>query len=464
MTFPIGKLNSIWGEPIYKGKIDFNDPLGPISIDTRTLAKGNFFVPLIGVNFNGHHFLEVASRKGAQAAVVSKKSGISIPESMTCWEVDDTLSAFHELSLLSRLNLNIPVVAITGSVGKTTTREIIKSLLSPLGKILSTDENKNNEVGVPLTLVQASSEHVAAVIEMGMRGIGEIEKLSFCAQPDIAVITNIGTAHIGRLGSRNQIAKAKCEITSYLRPSGVVIIPGDDPLLENTLKKNWSGRIKRVKLKGDYSDELNNCSNSNIDLGEELDCIGELDLKRSLVTIQGNICELPLPGRHNALNFVLSVAVARELNVPWAKIMKTKVSTPGGRNSRIQLKGITIFDETYNSSLESVKAALELLITQPGRHFAVLGTMLELGSYSIPFHKIMIEEVLRLGLDGLVVVSEGAEAEAMSFYLKELSKFIIVSDAEEAIKPLNSWLKPGDNLLLKGSRRLSLERIINLLR
>ena len=249
MEINLRDLIELWGEPIFIDDIKLSEQIGTISTDSRTFKKGSFYIPLVGENFDGHDFLDEISNKGAQAAIVSKNYNGSVPSSLPHWVVLDTLFAYQQIALLHRSNLNLPVVAITGSVGKTTTRELIRAILSPLGNVVSTRENENNDIGVPKTLLRCSSKDSAIVLEMGMRGLGQIERLSRCSEPDVAVITNIGHAHLGLLGSRDNIARAKSEITSNLKPDGVLIIPFGDDLLEKALRGKWSGRIIRVAIK-----------------------------------------------------------------------------------------------------------------------------------------------------------------------------------------------------------------------
>jgi UDP-N-acetylmuramoyl-tripeptide--D-alanyl-D-alanine ligase len=283
-----------------------------------------------------------------------------------------------------------------------------------------------------------------------MRGLGEIERLSRCAEPDLAVITNIGTAHIGRLGSREAIAQAKCEITAQLHPDGAVVIPAGDPLLEAALARVWPGRVVRIAL----ADEA---GSANADLlGDFLDADSSLQLGQLSLA-------LPLPGRHNARNLLLALAVAELLGVPPELLTALQVDVPDGRNQRRQIAGITVLDETYNASPEAVLAALELLNSQPGRRFAVLGKMLELGDQSLELHRQVGSRAAELGLDGLVVVAEGPEGEAMLAAAADLPRLVRVASPEQAAPPLGQWLQPGDCLLLKASRGVALERLLPLL-
>ena len=485
MTLPLDPLLALWGEPL-------GEPtrrpasLAAVSTDSRADLNGALFVPLVGERFDGHRFLETALAGGA-AAAVAQRDRLN-PEQLEAvvalgrpvWLVDDTLLAYQELGRLWRRQLGVPVVAVTGSAGKTTTRELIRASLACLGPVVASSGNENNEVGAPLTLLKADATTRALVVEMGMRGLGEIERLSRCAEPDVAVITNIGTAHIGRLGSREAIATAKCEISAALRPDGLLVIPAGDSLLEAALAACWSGRVQRVAL---ADDELAPGT-------PPADLVGRLvapspasdgDTERpeaerqapqhqaaERLEVEGlPPMSLPLAGRHNARNLLLALAVALELGVAPAALSDLTVEVPGGRNRRLQLGGVTVLDETYNASPEAMLAALDLLASQPlavgAARYAVLGTMLELGESSLALHRQVAERARNLGLEGLVIVDGGAEGAAMLEAAAGLERLVRVARPEEALEPLLGWLRPGDALLLKASRGVALERLLPLL-
>jgi UDP-N-acetylmuramoyl-tripeptide--D-alanyl-D-alanine ligase len=490
MTLPLDPLLALWGEPL-------GEPtrrpasLAAVSTDSRADLNGALFVPLVGERFDGHRFLETALAGGA-AAAVAQRDRLN-PEQLEAvvalgrpvWLVDDTLLAYQELGRLWRRQLGVPVVAVTGSAGKTTTRELIRASLACLGPVVASSGNENNDVGAPLTLLKADATTRALVVEMGMRGLGEIERLSRCAEPDVAVITSIGTAHIGRLGSREAIATAKCEISAALRPDGLVVIPAGDSLLEAALAASWSGRVQRVAL---ADDELAPGT-------PPADLVGRLvaplpasdgDTERpgaerpqaerqapehqaaERLEVEGlPPMSLPLAGRHNARNLLLALAVALELGVAPAALSDLTVEVPGGRNRRLQLGGVTVLDETYNASPEAMLAALDLLASQPlavgAARYAVLGTMLELGESSLALHRQVAERARNLGLEGLVIVDGGAEGAAMLEAAAGLERLVRVARPEEALEPLLGWLRPGDALLLKASRGVALERLLPLL-
>ena len=474
MALHLGQLQQLWGPPL-------TGPLTPgqastklepqaICTDSRQLAPGQLFVPLVGERFDGHAFLPAALKAGAVALLAQAEqlppAAISaLAGSVPLWLVPDTLLAYQQLACLWRRQLPAAVVAVTGSAGKTTTRELIRAALAPLGEVGASSGNENNDVGVPLTLLKATPDQAAVVVEMGMRGLGEIERLSRCACPDLAVITNIGTAHIGRLGSREAIATAKCEITAGLRPDGVVVIPAGDPLLDGALARVWTGRVVRIALAGEGHEH-------QADLVGQLDgaggilrvAVGEVAGEELAgVEVAGVEVAMPLEGVHHARNLLLALAVARELGLEPARWQPLEVALPGGRSRRLVLGGVRLLDETYNASPEAVLASLDLLARQPGRRFAVLGTMLELGDQSLALHREVAARALRLGLDGLVVVDGGPEGEAMLAAAQGLARLERVDTPAEAAVPLGRWLEPGDVLLLKASRGVALEQLIPLL-
>ena len=477
MTLPLEHLLELWGEPL-------GDParrpasLAAVSTDSRADLAGALFVPLVGERFDGHRFLEAALASGAAAAVAQRdrlspdQLAALAAQGQPVWLVADTLLAYQEIARLWRRSLGAPVVAVTGSAGKTTTRELIRAALASLGPVVASSGNENNDVGAPLTLLKADATSRALVVEMGMRGLGEIERLSRCAEPDVAVITNIGTAHIGRLGSREAIATAKCEISTALKPDGLMVIPAGDPLLESALAATWSGRVRRVALADDelapgtpaadlvgrlVADRGTDHRSSDNEAAQRLEIAGLPPIN------------LPLAGRHNARNLLLALAVAQELGVgvEAAALSTLAVEVPGGRSRRLQLGGVTLLDETYNASPEAMLAAIDLLASQPltagAARYAVLGTMLELGESSLELHRRVAERARSLGLDGLVIVDGGPEGAAMLEAAAGLERLERVAQPEEALEPLLGWLRPGDAVLLKASRGVALEGLLPLL-
>jgi UDP-N-acetylmuramoyl-tripeptide--D-alanyl-D-alanine ligase len=465
MTLSLDPLVGLWGAP--HGGLAVHE-VASVSTDSRGDLSGALFVPLVGERFDGHAFLETALVAGAAAAVAQadrlgaqEAAALAQRFGVPIWSVADTQLAYQQLARAWRRQLAVPLVGVTGSAGKTTTRELIRAALAPLGPLTASVDNENNDVGVPRTLLRSPLGTRALVVEMAMRGLGEIERLTLCAEPDVAVITNIGTAHIGRLGSREAIARAKCEIALGLRPDGLLVIPAGDPLLEEALAQVWKGRVVRVAL-ADEQGEIDPAL-------PQAERVGALDPAGDTLTLaEGTVLRLPLEGRHNARNFLLAVAVAEELGVAPQQLADLLVELPGGRSRRQTLAGVEILDETYNASTESMLAALDLLAHHPsGRRYAVLGTMLEQGEQSVALHRSVGERAGALAaagrLDGLVIVDAGAEGVAMeegaAGRVPCLSR---VATAAAAVEPLLAWLQPGDGVLLKASRGVALEQVLTL--
>ncbi|MDY7015458.1 MAG: UDP-N-acetylmuramoyl-tripeptide--D-alanyl-D-alanine ligase, partial [Cyanobacteriota bacterium] len=282
-----------------------------VATDTRTLQAGEIFVALLGESFDGHEFLSTAVEKGAIATISQRTvpvAAANIPQ----FRVEDSLQAYQQLGRWWRDRFEIPIVGITGSVGKTTTKELMAAVLATRGKVHKTQKNYNNEIGVPKTLLQLSPEHQYAVIEMAMRARGEIAQLTEIVRPTLRVITNVGTAHIGRLGSREAIAQAKCELLATLPENSTAILNADNALLMATAKTVWQGTTVTYGLEtGDVRGTL-------------------LDVQT--LCVEGMQFTLPLPGRHNASNFLAALAVARVLEIDWEPLTQgLTVELPGGR-------------------------------------------------------------------------------------------------------------------------------------
>lgn len=417
--------------------------------DSRKLQAGDLFVALVGENFDGHNFVEQAIANGAVAVVVSTPP---TPSSTPILLVPDTLKAYQALAHWWRNQTNLPVIAVTGSAGKTTTKELISTLLShytPLGKeVHKSQANHNNDIGVAQTLLAiAPEQHDFVVTEMGMRGKGEIARLAQVARPNISVITNIGTAHIGRLGSQAAIAAAKCELLQNMSPDGVAILNAEDELLRQTASAVWQGHTLTFGIgMGDIHGEL----------------LGSTLLAKSAT--QSVKLHLPLAGRHNTLNLLAALAVLQALSLDW-QVLNSDIgdlSLPAGRAQVHHLaKDVMVLDETYNASPEAVMAALHLLSETPAqRRWAILGTMKELGDRSEQLHAQVGETVRKLGIDCLLVLADG-EAEAILVGAgKSLSLAKGCANYDELTQTLLRLVQPGDRILFKASRSVGMERVV----
>ena len=411
-----------------------------VTTDTRELQPGDLFVALRGENFDGHQFVDRAIAKGAIAAVVEANRDFGDHPVL---QVGDTLHAYQTLAHWWRQQFSIPVIAITGSVGKTTTKELIAAVLGTHGNVLKSAANFNNEIGVPKTLLQLDTEHEYAIVEMGMRGRGEIALLSQIAAPDIGLITNVGTAHIGRLGSEQAIAEAKCELLAEMPSSSLAILNHDNDRLIRTATTVWSGKTITYGLNGG-------------------DLQGQLNEAEQTLTVEGVTLPLPLPGEHNALNYLAALAVAKALNLSWQPLTQgIPVDLPSGRAQRIVLSNdIVLLDETYNAGVESMQAALKLLASVDGtRRIAVLGTMKELGEHSVMLHHRVGQWVKDLKLDALLILADEAEAQAMAEGAAPVPTQQFVNH-QDLIDALKSEMREGDRILFKASRAVALDRVV----
>ncbi|HBE16560.1 MAG TPA: UDP-N-acetylmuramoyl-tripeptide--D-alanyl-D-alanine ligase [Cyanobacteria bacterium UBA11149] len=416
-----------------------------ISTDTRTLKPGEVFLALRGLQFDGHEYVRLAIEKGAIAAITERSIGKEFDD-IPQLQVDNTLAAYQEIARFWRDRFNIPVVAVTGSAGKTTTKELLAAVLGTQGNVLKTQGNYNNEIGVPKTLLGLSSEHDYAVIEMAMRGVGQIAELTRIAHPTVGVITNVGTAHIGILGSEEAIAKAKCELLAEMPKTSVAVINHDNHLLMETAATVWQGQTVSFGLEGG-------------------DLQGHL-IAPDTIEVDGMEFPLPLPGKHNALNYLAALAVAKILDLDLTKFTESVlVEMPAGRSQRYELgNDILILDETYNAGLESMKAALQLLSETPGkRHIAVLGAMKELGARSHQFHQEVGETVEELHLDALLVTLDDPEAKPIARGVSTVPTECFDSH-EDLLQYLQTFLERGDRVLFKASRSVGLDRVIDRLR
>ena len=420
-----------------------------ISTDSRTIAAGELFIALRGDKFDGHRFLRTAQEQGAAGAIVDNQFDLETIADLTfpLWQVSNTLRAYQALGQSWRGQFPIPIVGVTGSVGKTTTKELIAAMLEQgaesanPGTVLKTQANFNNEIGVPKTLLQLQPHHRYAVIEMAMRGAGEIAELTRLAQPTIGVITNVGVAHIERLGSREAIAAAKCELLVEMPATSTAILNADNQLLMETAANCWTGQTLTFGLTaGDIRGQL-------------------LDLQT--LVVDGQTFHLPLPGEHNAVNFLAGLAVAQVLGIPWSRLTQLELNLPDGRSQRYTLPNdILLLDETYNAGPESMAAALKLLMQTPGqRHLAVLGTMKELGYRSLGFHQEIGQMVKTLNPDRLYVLADQPETEALATEADPVPALIFESH-EALTEQLCADLQPGDRVLFKASRSVALDRVV----
>ena len=421
-----------------------------VSIDSRTLSAGQVFFAIHGKHFDGHEFLHDVMARGAAAAVVHREA--PSPEGLPLVRVIDTTRGLADLARHARRAASLPVVAITGSAGKTTTKEMTAALLGAPGSVLKTEGNLNNQYGVPLTLLRLDPAHAFVVLELGMSAPGELRTLSGIAEPDVAVITNVGPAHLEFFASVDAIAAAKAEVFEGLRPGGLAVLNGDDARLRHVgegLRQRvvWFGRDRRHDVAAE------NWRGTPFGMRFDLWLEGrKLDVA------------LPLAGPHFVMDFLAAAAVARALGVE-AEAIATRATTLRAvrhRGDVLRLgQEITLIDDCYNSSPDALEAALVALsLAGPHRRVAILGDMLELGPRGLELHRAAGERAAACS-DLLVAVGPLAQAFLEGARRAGMADSALLSfpDARAALAAA-SLLEPGDAVLVKGSRGVHLETVV----
>ena len=428
-----------------------------ISSDTRTIRKGDLFLALKGPNYDGHEFVEQAFQRGACGAIVDRFWGEGQGECAAgpLVLVDSPIKALGAIAGQYRRRFPVPVVAVVGSSGKTTTKEMIAAVLGQRYLVLKSAGTKNNEIGIPQTLLQLTERHGAVVLELAARKTGDIGYLCSIANPNIGVLLNIGTAHLEFFGSVEGVAKAKGELLDYLDESSMTLVNVDDCVVVKEAKRT-KGRLLGFSLerKSQFRGE-----------GLVLDREG-----RGHFSLQNTSFDLEVPGRHNVYNALAAVAVGRTLKVPWEDISRALngFRPVSMRSETLRKNGIRIINDSYNANPGSVRAALNLL-TDTGiasdRKIAVLGDMLELGEHSARLHTEIGCYLAGLKIDILLAVGplsthvvEGARRGGM-----KAEAALHFSSKESLGNHLNTILKKGDVVIVKASRGIALEEIASTL-
>lgn len=427
-----------------------------VSTDTRQIKYGDLFVALIGERFDAHEFIGQAIFGGAAGLIVSRRVPVE------SWQgpvitVKDTLLALQELARHNRRNFAGFVVAVTGSNGKTTTKDMIFSVLEQKCPALRTQGNLNNHIGLPLTMLQLDDSYGAAVLEMGMRGMGEIDLLAGLALPNAAVITNVGETHLERLGSLVNIGKAKGEIMEHITPQGFAVLNGDDPLV----------RLQAKRCRGTVV---------YFGTGEDAD-IRAIDIEVTngkadftAITPVGSIkIKLPVPGRHNVLNSMAAIGIGLKAGLTLSQV-KTGLERTRLTSMRLEIienGRISVINDSYNANPASAKAALQILadVSQGCRKVAIIGDMYELGNRTAEGHREVGVAAAEGGVDVLITVGKLAVEIALGATLADQPPVEIISLATnaEAKKHLEKIIAPGDVVLVKGSRGMKLEEVVEYL-
>lgn len=429
------------------------EPAQGVSIDSRTLRPGELFVAIRGRRFDGHGFVAQALAQGAAGAVVERwpLPGVSASPSGTVWKVKDTWIALGELGRFHRERFRIPLAAVTGSSGKSTTKEMVAHLLAPSREVLASPGTENNRIGVPLALLRLEEKHRVAVLELGTNQWGEIRTLTEICRPTVGVVTNIGSAHLETFGDLTGVLREKGGLWEAMEPGGPLVFNGDDPFLRGAGRRLsrplvWFGTGPDAQVRGsDFS-----CG------ARESRCRvnGRWDLR------------IPLLGRHNLMNALAALACAQVFGEGLGEAVGRLSDVPRlpGRLALTERDGLWIIDDTYNASPSSLQAALQVLSESPrsGRKIAVLGDMLELGDRSEELHAEAGRQVVRAGVDLLIAVGLQAGRLLESAWSAGLVRAAGWSfpTPEEAGEFLLDRVHPGDRVLVKGSRGMRMERVM----
>lgn len=454
-------------------EINLEQEISGVTTDTRKLNPGELFVALSGDNFDGHDFIETAIAKGAPAVVLSGAAAdlVGLAQSyprILFLPVSDTLTALGDLAQARLMKIDPVVIAVTGSNGKTTTKEMLTRILEPVYRVHKTVGNFNNRIGLPLTIFAMADDCQVAVLEMGMNEPGEIAALSAIARPDYAVITNIGRAHLQGLGSLEAVARAKCEVIEGLKSEATVIYNSDDPYLsrlvpETVAQRHSEAGIKMLTVSWHGAAEADVKASEIWLTAEGISFVFTKDEAKATVKI-------PCWGRHNVMNAVLALAagtcLAGVFPVPAANSLSS-FRMPAGRLEKYETgNGMTLLHDAYNANPDSMAAALTAVAERRGKRFLalVLGDMNELGDESVALHHQIGEQVAEIRPDLLLLLGDmaaeiAAAARACGLPAERIVQFPAAAFAA-ALKVLKTRLVEGALVLVKGSRSLALENIV----
>jgi UDP-N-acetylmuramoyl-tripeptide--D-alanyl-D-alanine ligase len=446
---PIEKIAEFAGSAAFAG--DGKIFVDKVSTDSRTLKRGELFVALRGENFDGHNFVESAAKAGAAGAIVESNWNGKVPENFALIRAKDTLQAYQQLAGNYRKSLSLKAVAITGSNGKTSTKDFAAAVLARRFRVTKTEGNFNNHVGLPRTILEATAQHEVAVWEIGMNHPGEVAALSKLAAPDVAIITNIGIAHIEFMGSREAIAAEKGALVEAVGAEGTVILNADDPLTKSMAARTHA----KVILAGTTEGTIRASEISQSGSGTDFTILEGAHRCRA---------QLPVPGLHMVQNALLAVAAGRVFGLSLEECAAGLAGAPLTK-ARLQIKeihGVQFIDDSYNANPDSVKAALRTLmeLDTDGKRIAVLGEMGELGSESEHGHREVGETAATFGVDQLIAIGDMGEVIAQAARAAGLKKASPVRSTSEAAELLSEIAEPGDLVLVKGSRSARTEQVI----
>ena len=459
--FTWDEILAVTGAVLHGGDLHSKQPPTGITTDTRQISAGSLFIALCGAHFDGADFAGEALTKGASAVMLSESAAPSVEAALkethgVVFTVKDTLRAYQDLSHAWRMKFDIPLIAVTGSNGKTTTKELVAAVLSERGAVCRTEANYNNEIGLPMTLLRITEKDTAAVVEMGMRGLGQIAALAQIAAPTIGIVTNVGEVHMELLGSIEHIAKAKAELVEAIPAGGTVILNADDARVAAMCTK--AAEHVRILTYGISS---------------------AADVRAQALRMDGNMTRfmvtrdkerhdyaIPLCGRHNVYNALAALAAGFALGYSPQEMQRglTHLVPPKMRYEVHEIGARRFINDAYNASPSSMCAAIETTASlYHGRRIAVLGDMLELGAAAEEAHREIGKRVAELGFAALVTYGEQARWMHKAAEAAGCSVCYHAESHEAAAKYLREMLVDGDTVLFKGSRGMKMEQIIALL-
>ncbi|ANE47367.1 UDP-N-acetylmuramoyl-tripeptide--D-alanyl-D-alanine ligase [Paenibacillus swuensis] len=429
-----------------------------VTTDSRRIAQGNLFIPIQGDTFDGHDYVASAIAQGASLTLWQSGDRLP-PEDIPYILVNDTLAALQKLASGYREQLGVRVVGVTGSNGKTTTKDMLASILATTYKVHKTQGNFNNHIGLPLTLLSMEEDTEMAVLEMGMSGFGEIQLLSDLAKPEAAIVTNIGESHLLQLGTRKGIAQAKLEIISGMKADGLLVYNGDEPLLEEVLTElQPSGQLLKFRFGMTESNDL-------YPVGLMMDSVGT---RFTLNLPNASTLYIPLLGIHNVINALSAIAVSKFMGVSEADIARglKDVKLTGMRIEVMKgVTGLTVLNDAYNASPTSVLAAIRLLedLNTYRKKIIVLGDMLELGEDEIQFHREIGKSLTPAGVDYVYTFGKLAQFIAEeATHTFEQGRVKSFATKEDMVREISTIVSPAEDVVLvKGSRGMKLEDVVN---
>ena len=435
---------------------DIDRKIGRVETDSRTIHPDSLFIPLVGERFDGHAYINAALEGGAAGCFTQRERESYLPGKFYI-KVDSTQRALRDLARYYKKKFPIPVVALTGSVGKTTTKDMVAAVLGEKYQVLKTEGNLNNEVGVPLTLLRLNSSHQIAVLELGMNHAGEMDYLSAMVEPDVVLMTNIGDSHIENFGTREKILEAKSEIFHHARPDAFVVLNGDDPLL----------RAKAAELP--YRHVLVGAGPGLPYRARELESDGKSRLTCQVDTPAGSFpVEIPALGEHMIYPVLMAAAVGEHFGMSREEIASGVLRfapTKMRMNILHRQQDIIILNDTYNANPQSMRAAVEVLSTTKGEYkVAVLGDMLELGPLAPALHAGVGEYLGKTGIDCLVAVGDLARHIYNAAQSAPVPECYYCTTKEEAKTTLDSVVKPHATILVKASRGMAFEELVEYLK